>query len=85
MTYAVGPPCPGGNHFTTTLRLGEGRILTLSTDPDSLRMPLTDEEWTMFGVLYMRMLTCQLPVPTVTTITAALDATNRNMSLVLSG
>lgn len=84
VTFAVGPPCSGGNHFdiTATAQPSGATVVVHVTKPD-LRVALSAPERELLVNLSLRAMVNQMTGQTPAQIKAALEA--KTLDLTLTG
>lgn len=80
LTFTLGSPCSGGNHWDVTAMLGS-KSVTFRADFLLLSEPLDKEEGVELAQLLLRLLVSSLSVKTVANARSKLAATNLSLRI----
>jgi len=80
LTFTLGQPCAGGNHFDVTMALG-GRSITVPIEYGQLRGKMTREEVEEFAIMFLRFLISTHPNASRATIKNKLANASITVSL----
>lgn len=80
LTFTLGQPCAGGNHWDVTMGLG-GRSITVPITYSELREKMTKEDAKEFAVLFLRLLVSTHPNASMATIRNKLSNASIKVSL----
>lgn len=67
LTFTLGQPCPGGNHWDVTMRL-DARSITVPITYAQIREKMTKDDVEEFAVLFLRFLVSTHPNASMATI-----------------
>lgn len=81
LTFILGQPCAGGNHWDVTLVGLGGRPITLPITYPDLLEPLSDEKIKEFATLYLRFLISLHPNASMNIIRGKLASASIPVSL----
>ena len=81
ITFAIGAPCAGGEHFPVTVDPTPGAAIPLTRDRKTWRQALDADERERFAEYLVRLLVGQLAGQSAAQIKAVLEATTIDLSV----
>lgn len=81
ITFRIGPPCPGGNHFDVTTTLNPGGSFVLPFSKEDLKAALTADEREATVRVLLKLLVRQLLTATPAQLKTAIEGKTIDLSV----